>query len=99
MLTLDLYTPEEVSTQIANSAKQLRLSANMSRKSLAQHSGVSLGSIQRFEQTGKISLEHLLKIAQVLSALKEFQQLFPLPDPKTIQQLLEREKLPKRGRL
>ena len=99
MLALDIYTPEEVALQIAGKAKQLRLSVNMSRKTLALHSGVSLGSIQRFEQTGKVSLENLLNIAHALSALQEFQQLFTLPVAQTIKQLEEREKLRKRGRL
>jgi transcriptional regulator with XRE-family HTH domain len=99
MLILDIFTPEEVAIQVASHAKRLRLSINMSRKTLALHSGVSLGSIQRFEQTGRVSLESLLKIAQALSALQEFQQLFLLSAPKTIKQLEEREKLPKRGRL
>ncbi len=99
MLTVNIYTPQEVEQRIAQSAKQLRLSQNMSRKSLAEHSGVSLGSIQRFEQHGKISLENLLKIAQALSALPQFHELMRLPEPRSIRELEAREKLPKRGRL
>ncbi len=81
MLPINIYTPEEVSMQLASNGKQLRLSKNMSRKTLALQSGVSLGSIQRFEQEGKISLESLLKIAHSLSALQEFQTLLQLPEP------------------
>jgi len=99
MLPLNLYTSQDVAQQIADNAKQLRLSQNMSRKTLALQSGVSLGSIQRFEQTGKISLINLLNIAHALSALKDFQSLLQLPEPQTIQEMIQREKQPKRGRL
>ena len=99
MLPINIYTPEEVSMQLASNGKQLRLSKNMSRKTLALQSGVSLGSIQRFEQEGKISLESLLKIAHSLSALQEFQTLLQLPEPKSIRELEQQEKLPQRGRL
>jgi transcriptional regulator with XRE-family HTH domain len=99
MLPLNLYTPHDVAQQIADNAKQLRLSKNMSRKTLALDSGVSLGSIQRFEQTGKISLSNLLHIAHVLSALTDFQMLLQLPEPQTIREMRQREKQPRRGRL
>lgn len=99
MLTLNIYSTEEVEEQIANNAKRLRLSKNFTRKTLAEHSGVSLSSIQRFEQTGKISLENLLKIAHALDALQDFQSLFKLPEPQTIEEIKQQENLPQRGRL
>ena len=98
MLSVNIYTPTEVEKKIAKNTKQRRLSQNMSRQTLSQHSGVSLGSIQRFEQKGKISLENLLKIAQALSALPEFHKLMELPEPNSILEMQRREKLPKRGR-
>ncbi|HFU74811.1 MAG TPA: XRE family transcriptional regulator, partial [Arcobacter sp.] len=38
----------------------------------ATRSGVSLGSLKRFERTGQISLESLLKLAFVLECLGDF---------------------------
>lgn len=99
MLPIEIYTPDEIASLIAEQAKQLRLSKNMSRKTLSTHSGVSEGSIQRFEQTGKVSLDKLLKIAHALSATETFLSLFELPEPQTIKELKDREKRPKRGRL
>lgn len=99
MLTINIHTPDEVATQMAENTKQLRLSKNISRKSLSAQSGVSLGSIQRFEQTGKVSLENLLKIAHTLSALEDFLHLLKLPEPTTIKEIKQQEQLPKRGRL
>jgi hypothetical protein len=42
------------------------------RKLLAKRSGVSLGSLKRFETTGQISLESLLLLADVLNRLDDF---------------------------
>jgi transcriptional regulator with XRE-family HTH domain len=47
---------------------------------LAQRSGVSYASVKRFEQTGDISLVHLLKLANVLNRLLEFDTLFKNDD-------------------
>ena len=99
MLTLDIFSPEEIAVQLAQHTRQLRLAQNLTRKTLSERSGVSLGSIQRFEQTGAISLISLLKLAHVLSALQDFQHLMQVPGPKTTEDLEAREKVRKRGRV
>ena len=47
-----------------------------SPKSLYELSGVSLGSIRRFEQTGEISLTSLMKISIALQDTDNFTALF-----------------------
>ena len=76
MIPLNILTPLEYLTQIAQNAKAKRLSLNLSQQNLSLRSGVSLGSIKRFERTGKISLESLLKLALVLKSLESFNSLF-----------------------
>ena len=76
MIPLNILTPLEFLTQIAQNAKAKRLSLNLSQHNLSLRSGVSLGSIKRFERTGKISLESLLKLALVLKSLEAFNSLF-----------------------
>ncbi len=61
---------------MAVSAKEKRLSLDLSQQSLSQRSGVSLGVLKKFERTGKISLESLLKLALVLGCLASFIQVF-----------------------
>ena len=78
------YTLEKLPTNILQETalkhrkrrKQLRLS----QAQLAERSGVSLGSIKRFEQTGKIAFESLLKLAHVLNRLSDFEYLFETKD-------------------
>ena len=60
----------------------------MSQQKLADRSGVSLGSVKRFEQTGEISLSSLLKIAMVLDCLKDFEKLFEKPEYKSIEEII-----------
>lgn len=76
MIDVKLLAPQEVAGRIAGSAKERRLAHNFSQKTLAERSGVSLGVLKKFELTGKISLESLLKLAVALDCLEEFLSLF-----------------------
>lgn len=55
---------------------------------MAARSGVSLGSIKRFERTGEVSLSSLLKIAMVLDCLGDFSELFNKPEYTSIEEIL-----------
>nr|MBQ0091317.1 helix-turn-helix transcriptional regulator [Candidatus Enterousia merdequi] len=54
----------------------IRKTAKISQDELAQKSGVSFGSIKRFERTGEISLSSLLKLAMALGYENDFNNLF-----------------------
>ena len=80
--------PVDVLSNLAEKFKFLRKKTGFSQQELAERSGVSLGSIKRFEQTGKISLESLLKLALILNRLEDFSSLFqPAPDLSHIERL------------
>lgn len=85
---------------IAKRAQAKRLSLNLSQKTLAERSGVSFGALKKFERTGKISLESLLKIALVLGCLEDFMMPFQPPAPETLLSLdqLLNDKTRQRGR-
>ena len=59
---------EEVIKDIAKRLKNIRKEKKISQEQLWYLSGVSLGSIKRFERTGNISLVSLVKIAFALGA-------------------------------
>jgi transcriptional regulator with XRE-family HTH domain len=65
--------PFDVLKELAEKHKVLRKQAGLSQSELAKRSGVSLGSIKRFELTGQISLESLLKSIQILNRLTDFE--------------------------
>ena len=51
-----MKTPKELSLSIAANARKCRKGQKLSMKDLAEKSGVSYGSIKRFESIGEISL-------------------------------------------
>jgi transcriptional regulator with XRE-family HTH domain len=61
---------------IAARLKQRRREGKLTQSALAGKSGVSLGSIKRFEGSGEISLSSLLRIAVVLGYEDDFAALF-----------------------
>ena len=76
MINLYQKTWEEINTEIANRMVQLRKRKKISQKALAVKSGVSLGSLKRFEQTGEISLQSFTKLAIALEVEGELECLF-----------------------
>jgi transcriptional regulator with XRE-family HTH domain len=68
--------PTDVMHEVALKHRSLRKSKKMSQSELAERSGVSLGSIKRFEQSGQISFESLLKLAHVMDRLNDFDSIF-----------------------
>ena len=98
-MDVNLLTPRDLVAQIAVRAKEKRLSLNLTQLTLSERSGVSFGVIKKFERTGKISIESLLKLALVLNSLEEFAALFkpkPLETYATLNELLK-QKPRKRG--
>jgi transcriptional regulator with XRE-family HTH domain len=71
-----LQTPSDIQRDLAARAKARRLELNITQAELAERSGVSLGSLRRFETTGEISLRAFLELALILGELKEFSSLF-----------------------
>ena len=67
--------PSEIITDIAQKVKVLRKKQKISQVELAERSGVSFGSVKRFERTGKVALESLLKIVHVLGRLEDFERI------------------------
>lgn len=96
-----LETPEHVRKILADRLKALRLARGWKQDTLAKRSGVSLGSLRRFEETGKVSLENLLDLAFALNRLEDFTALFQAPPASSLAELEAQEQRPtrKRGRI
>ena len=76
MINLFQKTWEEINTELASRMVQLRKRKKISQKVLAAKSGVSLGSLKRFEQQGEISLQSFTKLAIALEVEGELENLF-----------------------
>ena len=75
-MTFILKTPTEIMSDLAFRIKSKRLELNLTQEGISSRAGVSLGSLKRFESTGQISLESLLKLAHAVGALADFDALF-----------------------
>ena len=73
---LNQKTPNEIAKSLAEKIKKQRKKLKISQENLAQKSGVSLGSIKRFETKYEISLQSFIKIAIALNLDGDFESLF-----------------------
>jgi len=69
-------TPEEINLELAKRVRRIRKRRDLSQEKLSVMSGVSYGSLKRFESTGQISLLSLTKIAMALGCIDEIKELF-----------------------
>ena len=100
-MMLTLKTPTETARALAQQAKVLRLLKGWTRATLAERAGVTVSSLKRFEQTGKASVELVLKVAHALGRLDEFDRLFQPPPARNLTELEQRaaKPTPNRGRI
>ena len=73
--------------ELVKREKAARKAKKLTQKQLAERTGVSYGSIRRFEQTGEISLLSLVKIANALDCLEDFKAILKKPPVTNIRDL------------
>ena len=81
-------TAEELDQKLAQRVRNIRKRRSISQEKLASMSGVSYGSIKRFETSGQISLISLTKIAMALDIADELRNLFKKVPYKDIQEVI-----------
>lgn len=69
------HTPKEIMRLIASNIRKLRKQKKITQKELSDKSGVAYATIKKFESTGIISLESLLKLCDTLGRLHEFESI------------------------
>ena len=72
--------PFDILKELAEKHRVLRKQAGLTQSELANRSGVSLGSLKRFELTGQIALESLLKLAHILHRIGDFELILNTDD-------------------
>lgn len=73
---VDALTEEKVTKDLVDRVKERRKELKISQKELSTRTLVSYGSIRRFENSGQISLTALIRIANALNCLSDFNLLF-----------------------
>ena len=98
MTDIDLIAPSDVMQRTAQRAKALRLEQNITQQELADKVGIAVGTVKRFEKTGEVQFNHLLRIALVLGRLDDFKTLFAAADVPASLYDLKAEKVRQRAR-
>ena len=73
---------------VAVRLRSTRLNADLTQAGLAARSGVSLASLRRFETTGQIAFESLIRLAQALGRDADIDALFAPPLLASLDQLV-----------
>lgn len=81
-------TADELDQKLALRLRNIRRRRAISQQRLSEMSGVSYGSIKRFETTGQISLLSLTKIVMALDLAEELRTLFTQAPYKNIEEVL-----------
>ena len=92
-------TAEELDKKLARRVQNIRKRRSISQEKLAQMSGVSYGSIKRFEASGQISLISLTKIAMALEIADELRAIFTQVPYKDIQEVINETRTLNKSRL
>ncbi len=93
-----LRSPEQVGSDLADRVRTLRLAKGWKQSTLAERSGVSLASLRRFETSGRIAFQSLLKLAFALHRLDDFDGILSPPPAATLAELEKSFGAPKRKR-
>ncbi len=73
---VNALTEEKVTKDLVDRVKERRKELKISQRELSTRTLVSYGSIRRFENSGQISLTSLIRIANALNCLSDFNLLF-----------------------
>ena len=85
-------TAEELDQKLAQRVRNIRKRRSISQEKLASMSGVSYGSIKRFENSGQISLISFTKIAMALDIADDIRNLFTTVPYRDIQEVINETK-------
>jgi transcriptional regulator with XRE-family HTH domain len=97
-VAFELNTPAEIAQVIGSRARELRLQRNLTQVGLSKRASVSLPSIKRFEHSGKIAFDALIRIAIALDAITAFEDLFGPQEQRSLDEIIRKEKPRQRGR-
>ena len=89
---MQLKDAKDLDKALALRVKDIRKRRGYTQESLADASGVSYGSIKRFETTGMISLTSLTKIAIVLDCTDQIVDMFDNIEYRSIQEVINENK-------
>ena len=87
-----LKTAPELLADLGNAIRARRIAQNWSQIEAAKRAGMSKSTWQRLETLGQATTEHLVNAAIALRCEEGLAALFPMPQPGTMDALLQQQK-------
>lgn len=97
MISLTKKRPDVIQAELAQRVRAKRKKLGLTQSALAEASGVSLGSIKRFESLHQISLTSLVKISIALDCREDFDLLFSQTHYNSIEEVIADAKQSRQG--
>jgi len=99
MIAFSILSPTEIALEVAARLKSRRLAQQLTQEGLARRSGVPLGTLKKFEHSGQIAFVSFIRLAIALKDEGALENLLLEEEFASLDELLERDKRPKRGRI
>ncbi len=92
LIPFSILSVAEIKKEVGKQCRVIRsVHFSWSRDVLAEKSGVSRATIQRFESAGDISFSNLISLAHAMSVSNHLMSLFELPEVTSIDELEKRK--------
>ena len=85
-------TPGQLTADVAKRAALRRKELGLTQSELAERAGMSLGSLRRFEQTGAVAFESLVRICIALGCEDDLASLFSRRAYRSIQEVIDAQR-------
>lgn len=91
IIQINPASPQDICKVVSGRVKSRRLELNLTQSGLAARAGVNTETYRKFERTGEISLQNLVKLAFALDMTSDFNTLFAQRQYQNLDDLLESE--------
>lgn len=86
-----LKSPDAAAKDVALRARARRRALGITQQQLSERSGVALGTLRRFEQTGQISFNALVSVCRALDCESDLDALFAKHAYRSIQEVIDEQ--------
>lgn len=98
-ISFSMLSSREILKELSSRLRSRRLARNLTQKGLARRSGVALGTLKKFESTGRVSLASFVRLAIALKDEAALEGLLLEEEFRTLEDVLRSERKPRRGRI
>ena len=98
-MSFSMLSSREILAELSSRLRSRRLARNLTQNGLARRSGVALGTLKRFESTGRVSLASFVRLAIALKDEAALEGLLLEEEFRTLEDVLRSERKPRRGRI